>query len=134
MRLTSQVSGERPPRTTIVGGMPLSPRLHALTTLPGPASILLFTLLLLFCATPIMATAHRPQGIPPKQTWRVINDAPYRVVPAYSPLKKPGKPWKSWVLSQPMRCFPASKSVLHLTPWPSAPMGACWPPAPGTGR
>jgi hypothetical protein len=69
----------------------LPPRLHALTALSGPGSVLLFTLLLLFCAIPAIATAQRPQEIPQKQTWRVINDAPYRVVPAYSPLKRTGE-------------------------------------------
>jgi len=90
MRLTSQVRGERPLRTTIVGGMPLPPHLHALTALPGLVSVLLYTMLLLSCAIPVIATAQRPQEIPPRespqrQTWRIISDAPYRVVPAYSP-------------------------------------------------
>ena len=85
MRLTSQVRGERPTRKTIVGGMPLPPRPHALTALHGPVSLLLFTLLLLFCAIPVIATAQRSQEIPQKQTWRVINDAPYRVVPHTPP-------------------------------------------------
>ena len=92
MRLTSQVRGERSPRTTMAGGMLLPPRPHALTALPGPVSVLLLTLLLMLCAIPVIATAQqRPQEIPQKQTWRVINDAPYRVVPAYSPLKKTGE-------------------------------------------
>jgi WD40 repeat protein len=71
--------------------MLLPPRPHVLTALPGPVSALLFTLLLLFCAIPMIARAQRPQEIPQKQTWRVINDAPYRVVPAYSPLKETGE-------------------------------------------
>ena len=40
---------------------------------------------------PVIATAQRPQEIPQKQTSRVIDDAPYRVVPPYSPLKKTGE-------------------------------------------
>jgi len=88
MWLTSPVRGERSPRTTIVGEMLLPPRLHALTALHGSVSALLLTLLLLLCAIPVIATAQRPQEIPQEQRWRVINDAPYRVVPAYSPLKK----------------------------------------------
>ena len=95
MRLTSQVRGERSFWTTIVGGMLLPPRLRALTMLLGPVSTLLLTLLLLF-AIPVIATAQRPQEIPPKespqrQTSRIISDAPYRVVPAYSPLKETGE-------------------------------------------
>jgi hypothetical protein len=67
-----------------------------LTALPGRVSVLLLTLLLMLCAIPVIATAQRPQEIPPKespqkQTWRITNDAPYRVVPAYSPLQKTGE-------------------------------------------
>ena len=70
----------------------LSPRPHALTALPGPFSVLLLTLLVMLCAITVIATAQqRPQELPQKQTWRVINDAPYRVVPVYSPLKKTGE-------------------------------------------
>jgi WD40 repeat protein len=77
-------------------GMPLPLRLPALIALPGPSGILLLTLLLLFCAIPVIATAQRPQEVPSRegiqrQTSRVIDDAPYRVVPAYSPLKKSGE-------------------------------------------
>ena len=67
MRLMSQVCEGRSPRTTIMGGMLLTPRPHALTALPGPVSVLLFTLLLLFCALPVIATAQRPQEIPPRR-------------------------------------------------------------------
>src|SRR5262245_25244736 len=91
MWVTSQVRGERPPQTTIVAGMLLPPRPRALTTLLGPVGALLLTLLLMLCAIPVIATAQRPQEIPQKPTWRVINDAPYRVVPAYSPLKETGE-------------------------------------------
>jgi hypothetical protein len=71
--------------------MLLPPRLHALTALARPVNVLLLTLLLMLCAIPVIATAQRPQEIPQNQTWRVINDAPYRVAPAYSPLKKTGE-------------------------------------------
>ena len=94
MQLTSQVRGERPSRTMIVGGMLVPSRLHALSVLPGPVSALLLALVLLFCAVPVIATAQRSQEIPQKPTWRVIRDAPYRVVPAYSPLKKTGETLK----------------------------------------
>src|SRR5262244_2680429 len=67
-----------------------------LTALHGPVSVLLLTLLLMLCFIPAIAMAQRPQEIPPRAssqnpTWRVINDAPYRVVPAYPPLKKTGE-------------------------------------------
>ena len=96
MRLTSPVCGERSPRRTLVGGMLIPPRPHALTALLGPVTVLLLTLLLMLCAIPVIATAQCPQEIPPRespqrQTWRIISDAPYRVVPPYSPLKKTGE-------------------------------------------
>src|SRR5215510_6508158 len=90
MRLMSQVCKARSPRTTIAGGMLPPPRPLALTALRGPGNVLLI-LLLLFCAQPVIAAAQRPQEIPQKPTWWVINDAPYRVVPAYSPLKETGE-------------------------------------------
>jgi hypothetical protein len=91
MRLTSQVYEERRPRTTIVGGLPLPPRPHALTAPRGPGRVLLRTLFLMLCAIPVIATAQRPQEIPQKLTWRITNDTPYRGVPAYSSLKKTGE-------------------------------------------
>ena len=94
MRLTLQVRGERSPWTTIAGGIFLPPLPQALTALPGPVSVLLLTLLLMLCVIPVIATAQRPESTresPQKPTWRVINDAPYRVVPAYPPLKKTGE-------------------------------------------
>src|SRR5262245_50344092 len=77
-----------------VRGFPPFPQ--ALTALPGLVSVLLFTLLLMLFVIPVIATAQRPQEIPEREspqkpTWRVINDAPYRVVPAYSPLKETGE-------------------------------------------
>jgi hypothetical protein len=96
MRVMPQVRRERPLQLTIVGGMLPLPRPPALSTLLGPVSALLLTLLLMFCAIPAIATAQRPQEVPSRenlqrQTSRVIDDAPYRVVPAYSPLKKTGE-------------------------------------------
>jgi WD40 repeat protein len=80
--------------TLHVHGFPPFPQ--ALTALPAPISVLLLTLLLMLCVIPVIATAQRPQEIPEREspqkpTWRVINDAPYRVVPAYSPLKETGE-------------------------------------------
>ena len=80
--------------TLHVRGFPSFPQV--LTALPGPVSVLLLTLLLMLCVIPVIATAQRPQEIPQREspqkpTWRVINDAPYRVVPAYPPLKKTGE-------------------------------------------
>jgi hypothetical protein len=80
MQLTLHVRRESSPWTMISRGILL----------------LLLTLLLMLCVIPVIATAQRPQDIrqkenPQKPTWRVINDAPYRVVPAYPPLKKQGK-------------------------------------------
>src|SRR4029453_8731958 len=91
MRLTSQVRGERSPWATIAGGMLLLPRLNALTAPTCLGSVLLLTLWLLSCAIPVIATAQPSQEIPQKPTSRVINDAPSRVVPAYSPLKEIGE-------------------------------------------
>src|SRR5215510_8809754 len=77
-----------------VHGFPPFPQ--ALTALPAPVSVLLLALLLMLCVIPVIATAQRPQDIPTREdpqkpTWRVINDAPYRVVLAYPPLKKTGE-------------------------------------------
>jgi WD domain, G-beta repeat len=83
MRLTLPVRGSPP--------FPV-----ALTALPGPVSVLLLTLLLMLYVIPVIATAQRPQDVlpredPQKPTWRIIDDAPYRVVPAYPLLKKTGE-------------------------------------------
>ena len=80
--------------TLHVRGFPPLPQ--ALTALPGPVSVLLLTVLLMFYVIPVIATAQRPQEIPHKEnpqkpTWQVINDAPYRVVPAYPLLKEKGE-------------------------------------------
>src|SRR5215510_11310435 len=80
--------------TLHVHGFPPFPKV--LPPLPGPVSVLLLTLLLMLCFIPAIATAQRPQNIPSREdpqkpTWRVINDAPYRVVPAYPLLKKTGE-------------------------------------------
>src|SRR5215510_10864033 len=80
--------------TLHVHGFPPFPKV--LPPLPGPVSVLLLTLLLMLCIIPVIAIAQRPQDIPPREdpqkpTWRVINDAPYRVVPAYPLLKKTGE-------------------------------------------
>src|SRR5262245_14454069 len=80
--------------TLHVQGFPPFPQV--LTALHAPVSVLLLTLLLMLCVIPVIAMAQRPQDIPPREapqkpTWRVINDAPYRVVPAYPLLKKTGE-------------------------------------------
>src|SRR5215831_14341825 len=80
--------------TLYMHGFPPFPKM--LNALPAPVSVLLLTLLLMLCVIPVIATAQRPQNIPPREdpqkpTWRVINDAPYRVVLAYPLLKKTGE-------------------------------------------
>jgi hypothetical protein len=52
---------------------------QVLTALPGPVSVLLLTLLLMLCVIPVIAMAQLPP------TWWLINEAPYRVVPASPP-------------------------------------------------
>ena len=66
---------------------------------------LLFVVLILQVAMPLMAQQSKPDT-PSKQSWRVIDDAPYRIIPAHPQLKTNGKTLKEWAFNPLKRFYP----------------------------
>ncbi len=80
------------PTAARVGGRPMRHNApYASTALLVPTCILLLILFLMSLATPVIAVGQQPRETPQKQTWRVIDDVPFRVVPAHPLLQETGE-------------------------------------------